>query len=117
MGGSARGVHGVVGKEEALRRHDFAKLALQRIDVSVGTAHMDADRAADANIDLANRIGEPLGSPPLRELTGIRPSPEDRRARRVEHARASNFTFSKGRSLCNTHHPPPTSLPHIPPAQ
>src|SRR6266699_2933267 len=61
-------------------------------------------RAGDTNIDLANRVGEPLGSPPLRELTGIRPSPEDHRARRVEHARDGNFTFSEGRLLCNSHH-------------
>jgi hypothetical protein len=40
----------------------------------------------------------------LRELTGIRPSPEDHRARRVENARDGNFAFGECRLLCNSHY-------------
>jgi hypothetical protein len=45
---------------------------------------MDADRAADPSVDLANGISEAFGSPPLRELLGIGPGLEDQRAGRIE---------------------------------
>ena len=56
---------------------------------------MDADGAPDARVELANRVGEAVWAPPLRQMLGIGPGCEHQRRRRIEDPRDRHFTFGR----------------------
>src|SRR5271169_566622 len=97
-------VQRVVCENKPLRRYDLADLAVHRIDGAIGRAHVDADGAADACIELADRIGKAFRPPPLCQRRGIGPGRKHPRARRVEGARDGDFTFGKRFAWCGCGH-------------
>ena len=74
------------GEDEPLGCRDLAIDTTGVVDLAFGRACLDAPGAADAHVRLTGGDGEPARSPPLRELSGVRPGGEDRGARRVEQA-------------------------------
>ena len=58
-------------EDEALGRGDLLVLAAHGKDDAVGRAHVDADEATGAEIDLAAGVGETLRTPPLLEFVDV----------------------------------------------
>ena len=80
-----------IAEDELFRRRDLFEDAAHRIVRPVRAAHHNLERAANAKIDVANRIGETPGPPPLGEMFRIGPGPPDERARRLEAAGDGEF--------------------------
>src|SRR6185437_13006982 len=80
---------------------DFAINAFHRVIAAVRTAHDDVQRAADAQVDLADRIGEVLGPPPFRQLPWIGPCLEHGLTRRIDEPRELDVAFQFWVCICH----------------
>ncbi|HEX3499245.1 MAG TPA: hypothetical protein VHT04_07955 [Stellaceae bacterium] len=89
----ARSVHRDIGEDEALGRHDLLENSLHRIIGAVGRAHDDPQGAARPDIHLADRVGEPVRPPPLRDVQRVGPELEHQLGRRVEDSGEDDVTF------------------------
>src|SRR5579872_437839 len=87
----------------SFRFDDFLEHTFHGIDDAVRSAHVDTDLAARTQVQLANRVGESVRSPPLRHLFGISPGSEDNLPGRVEDAGDRQIPFRLrlcGSSVC-----------------
>src|SRR5690606_5550510 len=73
-----------VAIDDALGRHDLEKDAVGGILLPVGPLHDVVPAAADAEVELADRVGKALRAPPAAEVERIGEHLPDQRARRVE---------------------------------
>src|SRR5947209_12496079 len=72
------------GEDDALVPDDLAVHAVERVVDALGSAHHEAIRSAGAEVHLAAGQREAFRAPPLHQMRGIAPGPEDQLARRVE---------------------------------
>ena len=90
-------IEGTANKNQAVWLVDFLEGSGHRIDNAVGSAHVDADRSPDANVEFTHRVGEAVRSPPLGNRFRIGPHFEDKIPGRVEHPRNGEIPSSEFR--------------------